>query len=343
MKLSEIAAKINGTLVGADCSVKDLSTPEAQTPNSICILSSAKLAEAVKGAACCYAVPRDFPVVQDKSFILLNGGTRTALADLLEIIRPMDTPPFAVSPKASLAADIKLGERLSVGDYAVLESGCSIGSETVIYPGVYIGRRVKIGKKCIIYPNVTIYEDTEIGDGVIIHAGTVLGADGFGFVPGKSHRKIPQRGNVIIHDDAELGANSTVDRATIGSTVIGQGTKIDNMVHVGHNVKIGAHCLIAAQCGISGSTEIGDYVIFGGQVGVADHAKIASFTSFAAKTGVHKNILEKGAYGGAPAIEAKLWMRQVTAAPTVPELRRRVANIERRLGIDNAGKKSSDN
>jgi UDP-3-O-[3-hydroxymyristoyl] glucosamine N-acyltransferase len=342
MKLSEIALKINGDLVGTDREVVDISTPEAQAPNTICILSSAKLAQAAGGAACSYVVPKDFPVVKDKSFILLEGDTRSALPDLLDILRPAASPTFIISPKASIAADVFIEERVSIGDFAVIESGCEIGEDSVIYAGAYIGRNVKIGKCCLIYPNVTIYEDTLIGDGVIIHAGSVLGADGFGFIPGKSHRKIPQRGNVIIHEGVELGANCTVDRATIGYTVIGRGTKIDNMVHIAHNVKIGSYCLIAAQCGISGSTEIGDYVIFGGQVGVADHAKIASFTSFAAKAGVHKNILEKGAYGGAPAIDAKLWMRHAAAAPTLPELKRRVANIEKRLGID-AGKKSSDN
>jgi UDP-3-O-[3-hydroxymyristoyl] glucosamine N-acyltransferase len=264
------------------------------------------------------------------------------LADILALIRPNDPPSFNISPKASLAEGIELGDRVSIGEYAVLESGCRIGSETVISAGVYVGRRAGIGKNCLIYPNVTIYEDTQIGDNVIIHAGAVIGSDGFGFVPGNTHKKIPQRGNVVIGDDVELGANTAIDRATIGSTVIGNGTKIDNMVQVGHNVKIGSHCLIAAQCGIGGSTEIGDYVLFGGQVGVADHVKIASFTSFAAKTGIHKNILEKGSYGGAPAIAAKLWMRQSAAAPSVPELKRRVADIEKKLGIDNARKKSSD-
>jgi UDP-3-O-[3-hydroxymyristoyl] glucosamine N-acyltransferase len=341
MKLSEIALKIGGDLVGTDHEVGDISTPEAQAPDTVCILSSAKLAGAVAGAACCYVVPKDFPVVQNKSFILLEGDVRAALPDLLNILRPAAAISFTVSPKASVAADVFLDGRVSIGDFAVIESGCEIGDESVICAGVYIGRNVKIGINCLIYPNVTIYEDTEIGDGVIIHSGSVLGADGFGFIPGKSHRKIPQRGNVIIHDGVELGANCTIDRATIGYTVIGRGTKLDNMVHVAHNVKIGSYCLIAAQCGISGSTEIGDYVVFGGQVGVADHIKVPSFTSFAAKSGVHKNLVEKGVYGGAPAIDAKLWMRYTAAAPTLPELRRRVANIEKRLGID-AGKKSSD-
>ncbi|MDR2104811.1 MAG: UDP-3-O-(3-hydroxymyristoyl)glucosamine N-acyltransferase, partial [Deferribacteraceae bacterium] len=217
------------------------------------------------------------------------------------------------------------------------------GSGAVISAGVYLGRRVRIGKNCLIYPNVTIYEDSQIGDDVIIHSGVVIGSDGFGFVPGKVHKKIPQRGNVVIGDSVEIGANTAIDRAAVGSTVIGSGTKIDNLVQVGHNVKIGCHCLIAAQCGIGGSTEIGDYVFFGGQAGIADHAKIASFTSFAAKAGVHKNISKKGAYGGAPAVEAKLWMRQTAAAPTLPELKRRVADIEKKLGMHNAGKKSSDN
>jgi UDP-3-O-[3-hydroxymyristoyl] glucosamine N-acyltransferase len=343
MMLSKIALKIKGDLIGQDLDAADISTPENQTPNSVCILSSAKQTVALDGAAACYVVPKDFPLTEGKSFIVTDGDIRLALAGLLELLRPCDPPTRTVSSRASVALDAELGENVSVGDFAVLESGCKIGSETVIYAGVHVGHRVRIGKGCIIYPNVTIYEDTVIGDGVILHSGVVLGSDGFGFAAGKTHVKIPQRGNVVIADDVEIGANSTVDRATIESTVVGRGTKIDNMVHIAHNVRIGSCCLIAAQCGISGSTEIGDYVLLGGQVGIGDHVKIGSFTSFAAKTGVHKDMPEKGAYGGAPAMPAKVWMRQAAVVPSLPDIKRRVARIEKQLGIDHAGKTSSDN
>jgi UDP-3-O-[3-hydroxymyristoyl] glucosamine N-acyltransferase len=343
MILSKIASGLGGDLIGLDENVEDISTPENQKPNSVCLLSGVKMTEATDGEAVCYVVPRDFPLVQGKSFILVDGDMRLALAALIDIMRPARRPSIDISSKATVAIDTELGKNVSIGDFSVVESSCRIGSGTAIYPGVYIGQRVTIGINCLIYPNVSIYEDTVIGNNVIIHSGAVIGADGFGFVPGRSHTKIPQKGKVIIHDNVEIGANSTVDRATIETTEIGEGTKIDNLVHIGHNVKVGRYCLIAAQCGISGTTELGDYVIFGGQIGVSDHIKIAPFTSFAAKTGIHKNITEKGTYGGSPVLPSTVWMRQVAILANLPELKKRLINLEKKLGVDNAGKTSSDN
>ncbi len=207
-----------------------------------------------------------------------------------------------------------------------------IGANSVLQGGNFVGDDSKLGDEVNLFPNVTIYPRTEIGHRVRIHAGTVIGSDGFGYVlDGGVHRKVPQIGNVVIGDDVEIGANVTIDRGALGSTVIGKGTKIDNLVQIAHNVEIGEHCIVIAQVGISGSTKLGKYVILAGQVGIAGHLKIGNQVTVAAQSGVMNDIPDGEKWFGAPAQPDKQTKRQIIAIQHLPELLKRVAELEKKL------------
>jgi UDP-3-O-[3-hydroxymyristoyl] glucosamine N-acyltransferase len=214
-----------------------------------------------------------------------------------------------------------VGERVKVGTNSVLQGGNFVGDDS------------KIGDEVNLFPNVTIYPRTEIGHRVRIHAGTVIGSDGFGYVLDNGvHRKVPQVGNVVIGDDVEIGANVTIDRGALDSTVIGKGTKIDNLVQIAHNVEIGEHCIVIAQAGISGSTKLGKYVILAGQVGLAGHLKIGDQVTVAAQSGVMHNIPDGEKWFGYPAQPDKEIKRQIIAQRKLPELLKRLAALEKKLG-----------
>jgi UDP-3-O-[3-hydroxymyristoyl] glucosamine N-acyltransferase len=212
----------------------------------------------------------------------------------------------------------------------------TVGKNTVVYPNVYIADNVKIGDNCIIYPNVVIYKDCIIGNNCIIHAGAVIGADGFGFAPQQdgSYTKIPQLGNVVIEDDCEIGANTCIDRATMGSTIIRKGVKLDNLIQVAHNVEIGEHTVIAAQTGISGSTKIGHHNMIGGQVGFVGHISVAPYTKINAQSAIASNIKKEGlVLCGTPAIDMKQYFKSSIIFKSLPELERRIRNIEKLFNI----------
>jgi len=214
-----------------------------------------------------------------------------------------------------------VGERVKIGARSVLQAGNFVGDDS------------RLGEGVNLFPNVMIYPRTEIGHRVRIHAGTVIGSDGFGYVlDGGFHRKVPQIGNVVIGDEVEIGANVTIDRGALGSTVIGKGTKIDNLVQIAHNVEIGEHCIVIAQAGISGSTKLGKYVILAGQVGLAGHLKIGNQVTVAAQSGVMHDIPDGEKWFGYPAQLDKDMKRQIIAQRKLPELLKRVAELERKLG-----------
>jgi UDP-3-O-[3-hydroxymyristoyl] glucosamine N-acyltransferase len=210
--------------------------------------------------------------------------------------------------------------------------GAQIAAGVVLYPGVFIGENTVLGENCIVYSNVTIRENCVLGKRVILQPGVVIGSDGFGFAKdGSQYRKIPQVGNVVLEDDVELGANVCVDRAVLGSTIIGKGSKLDNLIQIGHNVVIGANTVMAAQTGISGSTQVGNGVIMGGQVGLAGHLKIGDDVTLATRTGVMEDILEKGVYWGSPSSKMNDEMKNVAAYRQLPELIKRIRALEKAL------------
>ncbi len=201
--------------------------------------------------------------------------------------------------------------------------------------GIHVGADCQLGEEVHLFPNVTVYPGTEIGNRVRIHSGTVIGSDGFGYVQDAgSHRKVPQIGSVIIRDDVEIGANVAIDRGALGPTVIGKGSKIDNLVQIAHNVTIGEHCLLVSQTGIAGSTKLGNYVILGGQVGLAGHLKIGNRASVAAQSGVMHSIPDGEKWFGCPAQPDRQTKRQIIALQQLPELIRRVHELEKKLGLE---------
>lgn len=336
MRLSQLAILLNGNFSGEDVEVTAVSTPEEQKTDSVCILSSAKYAGMADGIAAAYVIPKEFPEIAKPHIVVDN--TRLALVGLINALLPEKTKKSETSPRASVSFTADVSHTSWIGDFAVVGDNSKIGENCKIYHGVVIGENVTIGENTTIYPNAVIYDNCVIGRNVIIHAGAAIGGDGFGFVPAQEHVKIPHRGNVVLEDNVEIGSNSTIDRGTLGSTIIGSGTKVDNLVHIAHNVITGRGCFIAGQSGISGSTKLGDYVILGGQVGAADHIEIASFASFAAKSGISGNITEGVPHGGIPAVPAKQWAKQVASISKLPEMRKRFVQIEK-LIMEEKGEK----
>lgn len=260
------------------------------------------------------------------------ANPRAAFATLLALFLPQPQVPRGVHPTAVLGAGVQLGRNVAILPYAVLADGVSIGDDTIVYPHTYIGADSRVGRGSILYPNVTVREGCELGDRVIVHSGAVIGSDGFGFVTvDGSHRKVPQVGGVRIEDDVEIGANTCLDRATTGWTVVRQGTKIDNLVHLGHNVEVGEHCFLVAQTGIAGSTKIGHRVTFAGQSGCAGHLTIGDNCVFAARSAPIGDIAANSFCGGFPARPYKEWLKNEAAVTKVPDLLKKVRDLERRL------------
>jgi UDP-3-O-[3-hydroxymyristoyl] glucosamine N-acyltransferase len=234
-----------------------------------------------------------------------------------------------ISPRASISDSAKVGADCHIHDFATIADEARIGDGCIIYPGVYIGQGVQIGNDNIIYPNVTIYDGCKIGNRVIINANTTIGEDGFGYASHKGmHHKIPQTGSVIIEDDVEIGANCGIERGTLGDTVIGQGSKLGDLVTVGHGTKIGAHCLLVAQTGIAGSTTLGHHCVIGGQVGIVGHINIGNNVTVAAQAGVINNIPDGQVVLGAPAIEANQGKRAYSMIEYLPEMRQSIRRLE---------------
>ncbi|HYM62830.1 MAG TPA: UDP-3-O-(3-hydroxymyristoyl)glucosamine N-acyltransferase [Thermoanaerobaculia bacterium] len=238
-----------------------------------------------------------------------------------------------ISPLASVAPSARLGSNVAVGPFAAIGDDVVIGDNVTISPHVSVGAGAVIGNDCLIYANVSIYDNARIGNRCIIHSGATIGSDGYGFaIQEGRHRKIPQIGIVRIEDDVEIGANSCVDRAALGETVIGEGTKVDNLVQIGHNVKIGKHCLLIGQVGISGSTELGDYVIMAGQAGASGHLKIGSYAQIAGGSGVFDDVPERTKVFGCPARPLREYMGRERNIKKVPALLKRIEALEKALG-----------
>ncbi len=257
---------------------------------------------------------------------------RAAFAALLELFRAPEEIERVISPMAYIAPTAKIGSNVAVQPFAVIEDGAEIGDGSIIYPHVYVGKRVKIGTDCIVYPSVTIREDCVLGNRVILQAGSVIGGDGFGYVTqnGK-HSKVLQTGNVVLQDDVEIGNNTCIDRATVDSTIVGKGTKIDNLVHLGHNDILGENCLVVAHVGISGSVTVGNNVTFAGQVGTVGHITIGDNCVFGGKTGITNNIPANSFMAGFPAMPHKEWLRQEANLRKIGDLIKRVKDLEKEI------------
>ena len=257
---------------------------------------------------------------------------RVAFARVLPLFFPPEQLPPGVHPTAVVAGSAQVDPSAHVGPHCVVGERTRIGARTVLRGGNHVGADCRIGDEVWLYPNVVVYHQVLIGHRVRIHAGAVIGSDGFGYVVDEGrHRKVPQIGNVILEDDVEIGANVTVDRAALGSTVIGQGSKIDNLVQIAHNVRIGSHCLIVAQVGIAGSTRLGDYCVLAGQAGLAGHLKIGNQVTVAAQAGVMRDIEDGQKVLGSPALPDRETKRQMIAIMQLPELIKRVRQLEKQV------------
>ncbi|MDR2893989.1 MAG: UDP-3-O-(3-hydroxymyristoyl)glucosamine N-acyltransferase [Alistipes sp.] len=255
-----------------------------------------------------------------------------AFATLLRLYEASKPRPTGVSERASVAPDAVIGAGVYVGDFAVVDSGAVLGDGVAIYPQSYVGRGVRIGAGATIHAGVKIYEGCVLGERVVIHAGSVIGADGFGFAPSDGEfAKIPQIGNVIIEDDVEVGANTCIDRATMGSTVLRRGVKLDNLIQIGHNVEIGENTVVAAQAGMAGSSKVGRGCMLGGQVGLAGHLRLGDGVKMGAQSGVDHDVPDGGMLLGTPALPGIRFHRSWAVFRTLPELSLRVAAIERQL------------
>ncbi len=239
---------------------------------------------------------------------------------------------IGISTHASVSDTAKIGADCHIHDFACIDENAQIGDNCNIYPGAFVGENVRIGNDCIIYPNAVIYDGSMIGNRVIINANATIGEDGFGFASHKGvHHKIPQVGIVIIEDDVEIGAGCGIERGTLGDTVIGQGTKIGDLVAVGHGSKIGPHCLLVAQVGVAGSTNMGHHCIVGGQVGIVGHVNIGNHVMIAAQAGVINNVNDNRAVLGSPAIDASRGKRAYSMIQYLPEMRQNIRKLERKL------------
>ena len=259
---------------------------------------------------------------------------KLAFIRLAAVLRPQPAARPGIDPAAVVDPQANLADDVCVGPQVVIERGVTVGPGTRLGAGVFLGEEATIGCQCVLYPRVIVYPRARVGNRVVLHAGVVVGSDGFGYVFAEGrHHKFPQLGGLIIEDDVEIGSNSTVDRGSLGTTVIGTGTKIDNLVQVAHNVRIGRHCVIAAQTGISGSVEIGDYVALGGQVGVADNVRIEDNVTVGAQAGIPSGkALRKGmTYWGTPARPLDEFKKMYAHLSHLPGFAAKLKDLERRL------------
>jgi UDP-3-O-[3-hydroxymyristoyl] glucosamine N-acyltransferase len=261
------------------------------------------------------------------------ANARIAFARVLPLFFPEPAFTPGVHPSVVLDPSAQIDPTAHIGPHCVIGEKVKIGPGVVLQGNNHIGRHSVIGAQSRLFPNVVIYDQTQIGQRVRIHAGAVIGADGFGYVfDAGVHRKVPQVGHVILQDDVEIGANVTIDRGALGPTTIGKGTKIDNLVQIAHNVSVGEHCLVVAQVGVAGSTKIGHYTTLAGQVGIAGHLKIGNKVTIAAQSGVMHDVPDGGKWLGAPAQPDRQAKRQMIALQHLPELMRRVGELEKLAG-----------
>ena len=331
----QIAVFLNGELKGdAGVVVNDVSSLENLRKGTLAFLCDAKYIHYLSNAPqCVILLSRSLytETLTTSATLVIVDNARYAMAQLLAMVAEALNPKrHGLEQPVSVAEGVVIPEDAYIGAFAYIGSNVTLGKGVQIYPQTYIGDNVIIGDNTVLYAGVKVYHDCVIGKDCILHSGVVIGADGFGFEPDASgiNRKIPQIGNVVVEDDVEIGANTTIDRAMIGSTVVKYNTKIDNLVQVAHNVTVGDSTFLCAQVGIAGSTSIGSHCVLAGQVGVAGHLQIVDNCVFGAKTGIPSSVRKSGTYQGYPAIDAALWRRAVVGFKHLPEMMRQLNRIE---------------
>jgi UDP-3-O-[3-hydroxymyristoyl] glucosamine N-acyltransferase len=330
--MEEIAEAVGGYVEGdSSVVISGVNGIEEAGPGDITFVANKKYIPLLKVTKA-GAVLLDEDVKATRLNVIRVSEPYAAFAKVLAMFAPPSGLPEGVSELAYIANDAEVAENAAVGPLAVIDSGAKVGARTVVCSGAYIGCDSSVGDDCVIYPNVTIRERVTVGDRVIIHPGTVLGSDGFGFATIEGvHHKVPQIGTVTVGDDVEIGACTTVDRGTMGATVIGDGCKIDNLVQIAHNVKLGKGTILAAQVGIAGSTKIGEYVVMGGQVGLVGHIEVGNGVQIGAKSGIPKSIPPGEIWFGYPARPIMETKRIEAYLKRLGELFARVKELEKKL------------
>ena len=330
--LSELASAIDARLHGpADLRITGVNGLEQAKRGDLVLLSSHRLmASAVRSKASAFIVPQYYPDL--KGTQLVSAQPHFDFVRLITRFFTKNVPSTGIARNVVKGAGVRLGRDVSVGPLVTIGRRTTIGDRVTIYPGVFLGDGVTIEDDTVLHPNVSVLEGCRIGSRVIIHAGAVIGSDGFGHLQHEGrHHKIPQRGIVVIEDDVEIGANVTIDRATFGQTHIKQGTKIDNLVQIAHNVTVGEHGIVVAQVGIAGSTSVGKRVMIGGQAGLIDHLTVGDQVMIAAGAGIEKDVESGVTMSGRPAKQHAVFLRTHVLVQHLPELYKQVSNLEKRL------------
>lgn len=333
---AQIAMLINGRIEGDEqASVGSFGKIEEATQGQLAFLANPKYEDHLYSTGASVIIINESQELRSrvKATLIRVPDAYTAFATLLSKYQEMMTQQMAGRQEPSyVASTARYGEQVFIGAFAYLGENVVLGNNVKIFPSVYLGNNVQVGANSIIHPGVKIYHDCAIGSNVIIHAGTIIGSDGFGFAPQAdgSFKKVPQIGNVVVEDNVEIGANATIDRATMGSTLIRSGAKLDNLIQIAHNVEVGHHTVIAAQSGVSGSTKLGKNVMIGGQAGIVGHISIADGARINAQSGVSKSIKTPGAaVTGSPAYDYTSALRSQAVSRNLPELEKKVKELEK--------------
>lgn len=341
-RLAELAEQVGGRVVGDPSrAVAAIRTLESAGPEDLSFLTDPGRyrRRAVESRAGVLLVGEasagDAELAAGGRELLVAPDPARALAELLALFYPRRAPEAGVHPTAVVAEGARVDPTAAVGPYAVVGAGSRIEAGAAVGAHAVVGRDCRLGSGAVLHPHVVLYDGTEVGEGSVVHAGTVLGADGFGYVSRDGvHHKVPQVGRAVVGAGVEIGANSAVDRATLGETSIGAGTKIDNLVQVGHNVRVGRASILCGQAGIAGSSHLGDGVVLAGQAGVGGHLELGDGVQVAAKSAALKSLPAGAKVAGVPAVEIGKWRRQVVLTARLGELARRVEALERKLAAD---------
>jgi UDP-3-O-[3-hydroxymyristoyl] glucosamine N-acyltransferase len=331
-KLKELAEWVGGIVVGdGEVEISRVASIETAQAGEITFIANPKyLPKLNETNASAVIVSKE--ITQANKPLLCVTQPSVAFAKIVGLFSFEPYQPKGIDPSAWVSPTAQLGKDLTIYPFVYIGDRCRIGDRVRLHPGVFVGEDSIIGEESVIQPNVSIYSGTVIGKRVILHSGVVVGSDGFGYVKeGKKNVKIPQVGSVVIEDDVEIGANTTIDRAALGKTIIQRGVKIDNLVQVAHNVIIGEDSIIVAQVGISGSTKIGTNVTLAGQVGIVDHVEIGDNVIVGAQAGVTHDLAANQGYVGSPALPHREFLRAITVFPKLPEIRKSLLDNERRL------------
>ena len=331
----QIAEYIQGTIVGDEnATVNTFAKIEEGIPGALSFLSNPKYTHYIYDTeSSIVLVNNDFEPEGEISATLIKvENAYESLAKLMTLYEMSIPKKKGISSLACIAENAKIGKDVYIGPFVCIEEGAVVGNNTYIHPNVTVGTNAKIGDNCILYPHATIYHDCKVGNNCILHAGSSVGADGFGFAPSpEGYEKIPQIGIAILEDNVEIGANTCIDRATMGATIVHAGVKLDNLIQIAHNVHVGSHTVMASQVGIAGSTQIGEWCMFGGQVGIAGHIKVGDKVNLGAQSGIPGNTKGNQNLMGSPAIDIKQFARCAAVYKHLPDMYKEMGELKKEI------------